>query len=120
MPAERDESLHVLQHALGLDDYGQGMAHRNHYVAGEGCSSWPLLMAHVEAGRMERHEPRAIFGGSGHYCFTVTEAGRAYVAEHSPQSPNTLSRAEARYRAWLRSGVDMSFGEWLKQGGARG
>lgn len=29
------EQLHVLQHALGLDKYGQGEMYRNHFCAGE-------------------------------------------------------------------------------------
>ena len=111
---ERDESLHILQHALGLDDYGQGTAYRNHYVAGEDHYNWPLLMAHVEAGRMWRADPCELFGGA--YCFAVTDAGRAYVAGHSPKPPK-VSRAKARYRKWLKSNVDMSFGDWLKRGG---
>ena len=111
--------MHILQHALGLDEYGQGNPYRNHFVAGEDCDNWALCMAHVEAGRMVRHEPREIFGGSGHYCFVVTEAGKAFVAEHSPKPPK-LSRAKQRYRAWLKVGDLISFGDWLKQGGRCG
>jgi hypothetical protein len=111
----RDESLHILQHALGLDDYGQGNSYRNHYVADAGGCSWDLLMAHVEAGRMVRHEPRAIFGGDSSYCFVVTLAGKEYVREHSPRPPR-ISRDKARYRRWLRSGADISFGEWVRGG----
>jgi hypothetical protein len=113
MPAERDPSLHCLQHALGLDDYGQGTAFRNHYVCGPGHHGWDLCMAHVEAGRMWRAEPCELFGGD--YCFVVTDAGREYVREHSPKPPK-VSRAKTRYRAWLRSNADMSFGEWLQGG----
>jgi hypothetical protein len=119
MQDERDPSLHVLQHALGVDDYGQGNPYRNHFVTGPGCDNWGLCTAHVEAGRMVRHEPRAIVGGADSYCFVVTEAGRAFVREHSPKPPK-ISRAKARYRAWLRSNLDTTFGEWLKRGGARG
>jgi hypothetical protein len=112
---KRDESMHILQHALGLDDYGQGNSYRNHFVTGPACDNWALCMAHLEAGRMVRHEQRAIFGGDDCYCFVVTEAGREHVREHSPKPPK-VSRAKARYRAWLRSSADMSFGEWLKGG----
>ena len=117
----RDASLHVLQHALGLDDYGMGdrgmhpfNAYRNHYVCGPGHHGYDICMEHVEAGRMERHEPRAVFGG-GH-CFTVTDAGKAYVRDHSPKPPK-LTRAQKRYRDWLDSGSavsGMKFGDWLK------
>lgn len=113
MTRTRDESLHILQHALGLDDYGQGTAYRNHYVADDGHDNWSLLMAHVEAGRMWRAEPSELFGGG--YCFVVTDAGRDYVREHSPKPPK-VSRAKARYREWLKVGDLISFGDWLKSG----
>jgi hypothetical protein len=112
----RDQSLHILQHALGLDDYGQGRMYRNRYVIGEGGDTWDLWMAHVEAGRAVRHEPRAIFGGDDSYCFMVTEAGKAFVREHSPKPPK-VSPAKQRYLNWLRVAdcyPDMSFGDWLK------
>lgn len=112
----RDESLHVLQHALGLDDYGQGTWYRNHYVCGPGHHGYDLCMQHVEAGRMECHEARALFGGD--YCFSVTDAGKGYVREHSPE-PKKMTRSARRYRKWLVSDVDMSFGDWIKGGGAK-
>lgn len=110
----RDQALHTLQHALGLDDYGQGESYRNHFVTGPECDNWSLCMAQVEAGRMVRHEPRAIFGGSGHYCFVVTDAGREFVREHSPKPPK-LSRSQQRYRQWLDEDSSLKFGEWLKE-----
>ena len=110
--SDRDKSLHVLQHALGLDDYGQGEAYRNHYVCGPGHDGYELCMAHVEAGRMVRSEPREIFGGD--YCFQVTEEGKAHVREKSPE-PTKLTRAQKRYREWLRADCGMEFGEWLKE-----
>jgi hypothetical protein len=109
----RDESLHILQHALGLDDYGQGTWYRNHFVTGPGGKDWDMCTEHVEAGRMVRHEPRAIFGGDDCYCFVVTEAGKAFVREHSPKPPK-VSRSKQRYRDWLKVGDLIEFGDWLK------
>ena len=117
---KRDPSLHVLQHALGLDDHGQGTWYRNHFVTGPGSKDWDMCMAHVDAGRMARHDPREVFGMS--YCFTVTDAGIAYVREQSPAPPR-LTRAQKRYREWLQSGADVTglrFGEWLKTRPAHG
>jgi hypothetical protein len=114
---DRDASLHILQHALGLDDFGRGKAYRNHFATGPECDNWGLCMAHVEAGRMKKHEPRAIFGGGEHCCFVVTDAGKAFVREHSPR-PSKRQRSRDRYLEWLRiSDVcpDLTFGEWLKQ-----
>lgn len=104
--------LHYMQHALGLDDYGQGSWYRNHFVSGLECDGWEELCQLVELGLMKRHEPRALFGGD--CCFVVTEVGKQYVREHSP-SPPKLSRSAARYQRWLRGGADMSFGDWLRE-----
>ena len=112
---KRDESLLVLQHALGLDDYGRGKSFRNHYVAGEGCDSWGLLMEHVASGRMTRRWPNDLYGGGTSYCFTVTDAGREYVRTHSPQPPKQ-TRAQKRYQAFLDADCGLTFFEWIKGG----
>lgn len=115
--ADRDTSLHILQHALGMDEYGQGTPYRNHYVMSESDGSdWALCMEHVQAGRMTRHGPSDLYGGATSYCFVVTDAGREYVREHSPTPPK-VSRGRQRCLEWLRiSDVrDVSFGEWLKE-----
>lgn len=117
MGSERDASLHILQRALGLDDYGRGKAYRNHFVTGPGCDNWGLCEAHVAAGRMEKHAPRAIFGGGEHCCFTVTDAGKAFVRDTSPRPPKK-QRNKDRYLEWLDVHdvcPDLTFGEWLKQ-----
>jgi len=111
--------LHVLQRALGRDGYGQrprGRAddYRNHYVAGEGHHSWDALREAVANGLMREHQPREVSGGDP--IFTVTDAGKVYIAEHSPKPPK-ISRSKARYLAYLSSAAadcDVSFGDWLK------
>lgn len=113
----RDPDLHILQHALGLDDYGAGRAYRNHYVATEGSESFARCQAHVDAGRMKCYGPHALFGGEQSYCFRVTEAGRQYVREHSPRPPQVrLTRSQRRYREWLNADSGLSFGEWIREG----
>jgi hypothetical protein len=110
----RDESLHILQHALGLDDYGRGSQYRNHYVTGPKCDGWDLCQQHVEAGRMICRGPGELFGGD--YCLQVTEAGKAFVRQNSPKPPR-LSRSKKRYLKWLEiseSAPDLTFGEFLK------
>ena len=103
--------LHYMQHALGLDDYGQGSWYRNRFTSGPECDGWEELCQLVELGLMERHEPRPLFGG--YYCFVVTESGKQHVRENSPTPPK-LSRSAARYQRYLRGGADMTFGEWLR------
>jgi hypothetical protein len=106
-----DSKLQILQHSLGVNQYGQGNQYRNHFVTGPKTTDWPHCMALVSEGLMQRHAPSALTGGSD--CFTVTDAGRAYVAEHSPKPPK-LTQGQQRYRAWLRADCGLKFGEWLK------
>lgn len=109
--------IHVLQHSLGLNRYGQGESYRNYYVAGAGHHSMPTLEALVSEGLMHRFVGNAVTGGDD--CFKVTDAGRAYVAEHSPKPPK-LTRSQRRYEDFLAADCGMRFGEWLKlQGGQR-
>lgn len=71
------EQLHILQHSLGVDQYGRGEQYRNHYVAGEGHHSWEHLQALVEAGLMvEIKRYRGELAG-GDALFIVTDAGKA-------------------------------------------
>lgn len=108
-----DNALQVLQHSLGLDEYGQGKPYRNHFVTGENDGDWKVCMAHVEAGRMKRHGPSELYGGNDSYCFTVTDAGKLYVQENSPPPPK-LTAGQKRYRRYLDADCSMTFGEWMK------
>lgn len=109
--------LHILQHALGRDEYGQRRDrsraddYRNHYCAGDNDLS--MCREAVAQGLMVEHAPREISGGCP--IFTVTDKGKAHIAEHSPAPPK-LSPGKARYLRWLhlRDVLDLSFGEWLK------
>ena len=113
--------LHILQHALGRDEHGlprsaSGSDYRNHYVTGEACASYEACEEAERRGLMQRHARSPLSGGD--WVFTVTAAGRAYVAEHSPKPPK-VSRSQARYLRWLNSGAadcGVPFGEWLKAG----
>lgn len=114
------EGLHILQHTIGRDEFGQPRSKsnpefRNHFVTGEGGKDHAHCMALVAAGLMTRQTGHAPSGGSD--VFYVTDAGRSYVAEHSPAPPK-LSRSQRRYQAFLDADCDMSFGEWLKTGAA--
>lgn len=109
--------LHILQHSLGLDEYGRGKPYRNHYCIGERCDGFDLCRDAVAQGFMQEHAPREISGGD--YIFTVTDAGRAYVREHSPAPPK-LTRSKQRYLAFVDADCGLTFGEWLKAGRDRG
>jgi hypothetical protein len=114
--AMQAEHLHILQHSLGLDQYGRGSFYRNHFVTGEGSDDHPGCMALVAEGLMTRHAGSALTGEMD--LFRVTEAGRAAVVEHS-LAPPKLTAGQRRYRQWLNLDGAMSFGQWLLAGGAR-
>jgi hypothetical protein len=111
----RDEAarrLHILQHALGVDEFGRGEQYREHFVTGEGSDDHPDCMALFEAGLMTRRANIEMYGGMD--LFRVSDAGRAYVAEHSPAPPK-LTRSQQRYQDYLDADCCLSFGEWLKR-----
>ena len=103
--------LHILQHSLGVDQYGQGRAYRNHYVIGSNCDGFSDCQELVQLGLMTEHPPREITGGM--YWFMVTQEGRKAVQEQSPPPPK-LTRSQRRYRNYVQADCNMSFGEWLK------
>lgn len=105
------ERLHVLQHSLGLDQYGRGAGHRNYFVTSEGTTDWPICVAAVDDGLMTRTKGNPVTGGGD--VFRVTPAGVAWVQMNSPKAP-TLTRAQRNYREWLRSDCGMTFGQWIK------
>lgn len=110
--------LHIIQHALGRDQYGRqtkndGEDYRNHFVAG--ADDLPTCHEAVALGLMVEHPSNQITGGDP--WFHVTDAGKAYIVEHSPKPPK-VSRAKRRYLRWLdvADAYGISFGEWLERG----
>lgn len=102
--------LSVLQHALGLDEYGRGSMYRNHFVTGEGSSDWPFCLDAVARGLMSRRESSLCGGDS---LFIVTDAGKQFAGTESPPPPK-LSRSQQRYARYLDADSGLSFGDWLK------
>lgn len=107
-----EADLHILQHSLGLDQYGRGRSYRNHFVSGPGCDNFGSLCSLVDRGLMQVHGSRGQLTGGGH-LFRVTDAGRSYVREHSLREPK-LTASQRRYRAFLAEDSGMRFGEWLQ------
>jgi len=110
--------LHILQHALGRDEYGVqrkngGADYRNHFCTGTGSDDFRACEQAVTEGLMTRRDPSELSGGD--FVYIVTPKGRVYIAEHSPKEPK-LSRAAKRYRQWLDEDGPLKFGEWLKKG----
>ncbi len=104
------EQLHILQHSLGVDKYGQGNQYRNRFVTDLDSTDGPICVSLVELGAMKDHGPQSIAGGM--HCFTVTPAGIDAVAFQSPLPPK-LSRSQRRYREFLNADCGLSFREWL-------
>lgn len=107
------KKLHILQHSLGLDQYGEGRQYRNHFVTGEGSDDFPLCRELVADGLMTERAGNKLTGGSP--VFFVTRAGIDFVAKISPIKPpeKKLTRSQRRYREWLRADCGLSFGEWI-------
>jgi hypothetical protein len=103
------EQLHILQHALGLDQYGRGRVHRNHFCAGH--DDEPICRELVEMGYMVQH---ATTEWLPYFNCSVTEAGKAAMLRESPQAPK-LTRSQQRYRQFLAADCEVSFFEWLKR-----
>lgn len=99
--------LEILQHALGLDRYGEGESHRNHFCAGG--TDEPLCRELVAMGLMWTWEREWL----PYYNCSVTDAGKAAVKEHSPAPPK-LTRAQERYREFRRADTGRPFMEWLE------
>lgn len=105
------EQLTILQHALGVDQYGQGKMYRNHFCAGGDDEA--VCRELVERGYMETFTRTYL----PYYNCTITTAGMAAMLEHSPKPPK-LTRGQQRYRRFLDADSGLSFREWLKYYGA--
>jgi hypothetical protein len=96
-----NNKLHILQHSLGLDEYGRGNQYRNHFVTGEGSCDWPICNELVDLGLMSVQRKHHLSGGDD--CFFVTEAGKKYIFTNSPKPPK-LSKSKLRYKRYLEYG----------------
>jgi hypothetical protein len=108
-----NDLLHILQHSLGVNQYGQGNQYRNHFVTSKGSKDYDGCMELVARGLMTRRAGNALSGGDD--VFFVTPAGIDYVALNSPAPPpeKKLTRSQRRYRDWVRADSGLDFSEWL-------
>lgn len=103
--------LHILQHSLGCDQYGQGTQYRNHFVTGPGSEDFDDCRQMAAEGLLKDHGAQRMYAGD--HLFTVSDKGKAVMLQESPQSPR-LTRSKMRYRDFLRADRGLSFIEWLK------
>ena len=102
--------LHILQHSLGVDQYGQGSRYRNYFATSKSGEQINQCSELVSLGLMRR-QGSPLFATELVY-FSVTKEGVDHVAIHSP-SPPKLTRSQIRYRRYLQADSGMKFGEWL-------
>lgn len=102
--------IHILQHSLGVDKYGEGQQYRNHFVTSPDCEDGQLCLELVGLGYMLDHGPQKL--ADGMHCFTVTPEGIDAVALQSPPRPK-ISRSKRRYQEWLRADTGHSFADWI-------
>lgn len=106
--------LEILQHALGLDKYGQGRMYRNHFCAGGDDEQ--VCRELIALGYMQQHRTTEMLP---YFNCSVTEVGKQAVARESPKPPK-MTRSQKRYQAFLDADSGMKFGEWMKAQTERG
>ena len=100
--------LEILQHALGVDEYGQGDQYRNHFCAtGEDETICRELVA---LGYMRQFHAKHL----PYFNCAVTDAGKQAMRDASPKPPK-LTRSQKRYRDYLAADLGCSFFEYLKE-----
>jgi len=93
-----DGKLDILQHSLGVGQYGDKPSYRNHFCAGPGSADFDNCRALVAEGLMTERAGNALSGGDSIFC--VTPAGVDFVALHSPAKPGK-TKAQERYQRYL-------------------
>lgn len=107
------QQLRILQHSLGVNEYGEGNQYRNHFVTSPEIPDGKLCEELVSLGMMTSQGPRALAGGM--HCYNVTPQGIDAVALQSPVRPPRpkLTRSQQRYRDYLESETSDSFSQWI-------
>lgn len=103
------QQLEILQHALGLDQYGQGVSTRNHFCAGG--DDVAVCAELVAIGYMRTFQRSWL----PYYNCYVTQAGREAVQRESPKPPK-LTRSQIRWRQWMNVAYVFNgdFKAWLR------
>lgn len=107
--------LKILQHSLGVNEYGRGNQYRNHFATEPGSKDFDQCNELCKIGLMEDLGQKDLWGKS--HCFIVTEKGKEFVATESPKPPK-LTRGQLRYREYL-CGEFESFREFIAYDTAR-
>lgn len=92
-----ESQLHILQHALGVGDYGDKPSYRNNFVTGEGGSDYQICQALVKQELMKIQPMSKVLTG-GDDCFIVTPRGIDYVAINSQKRPPETRKSKSKLR----------------------
>lgn len=106
-PALTPRQLEILQHSLGVDQYGQGEMNRNHFCAGGADED--ICRELVALGYMRTFERSYL----PYYNCAVTDAGKAAMLAQSPKPPK-LTRGQQRYRRYLKADTGFSFRDYME------
>jgi hypothetical protein len=105
------ELLHILQHSLGVDQYGRGTRYRNRFVTGPESFDFRKCKELCGLGLMEDCGPHSSLGGM--HIFLVTEKGVREMSDHSPKPPK-LTRPQKKYQDFLMADTGIRFSDWIK------
>ena len=123
------EHLHILQHALGVNEYGQSShrpnsddfhgCYRNRFITDPTCPDGQQCQQLVILGHMHDHGSQRLAGGM--HCYTVTDAGYDAMRAASPRPPK-LTRSQRTYKAYLQIGdlFPDGFGQFLNSPDLKG
>jgi hypothetical protein len=97
----RTKLLEILQHSLGVDEYGRGNQFRNHFCTGPGSTDYDSCKELVQMGLMREQPGNELSGGDS--IFRVTGNGKEVMKRESSQPPK-LTASQARYQRYLSIG----------------
>lgn len=105
------EHLHILQHTLGVDQYGRSShrpnsddfhgCYRNRFITDPTCPDGQQCQQLVTLGYMSDYGPQRLAGGM--HCYTVTDEGYDAMRAASPHPPK-LTRSQRTYQAFREVG----------------
>lgn len=104
--------LQILQHALGVDEYGRGTQYRDHFAAGG--EDVQLCRELIALGYLRQVATTMVFPD---FNCRVTDEGKKAMFRESPKPPK-LTAGQLRYRHWLAISdcfPDWKFGDYLKK-----
>lgn len=106
--------LEILQHSLGIDQYGRGRSYRNHFVSSLESEDGKTCLELCRRGLMRQMKSSFSELTGGMPWFMVTSEGIEAVKKESPMPPKK-TRSQLRYERYLSVSdcLGFSFREFL-------